>query len=201
MPGQKCIVIPPHSSAKISEPTHRKTPIPPQQNNTPSLPYSNSTPQHLPNSSLNPHIPNKKYHPTKRKVTFLQTINFSALKPSSTTSYLKSHNLYILKTYICHYTLQGIISTNPLNTIPVQVRLSTRIQIMKQHSKNTEPINYQLTKLFPKITHNKAILVRRIMPPLNRSQVKHQLFVTNIALQQITGKLTTMLKNEKSVIK
>lgn len=69
--------------------------------------------QHFPNSPRNPHIPNKKYHPTKRKVTFLQTINFSALKPSATTSYLKSHNLYILKTYICHCTLQGIIPPIP----------------------------------------------------------------------------------------
>ena len=72
-------------------------------------------------SPLNPHIPTKKYHPTKRKVTFLQIINFSALKPSTTISYLKSHNLYILKTDICHYTLQGTISTNPLITTPAQV--------------------------------------------------------------------------------
>lgn len=35
----------------------------------------------------------------------------------------------------------------------------------------------------------------------NPSQVKHQLFVTNIAAQQITGKLITIFKNEKSVIK
>lgn len=77
--------------------------------------------QLLPTSPLNPHIPTKKYHPTKCKVTFLQTINFLALKPSTTTSYLKSHNLYILKTYICHYTLRGIISTNSLTTTPVQV--------------------------------------------------------------------------------
>lgn len=132
MPGQKCIVIPPHSSTKISEPTHRKSPISPQQNNTPSLPFLHPKSQHLSASPLNPHIPNKKYHPTKRKVTFLQTIKFSALKPSTTTSYLKSHNLYILKTYICHYTLRGIISTNNQTTIPVQVQLSTRIQIVKQ---------------------------------------------------------------------
>lgn len=57
----------------------------------------------------------------KCKVIFFQTINFSALKPSATTSCLKSHNLHILKIHICHYTLRGIISTNPLNTIPVQV--------------------------------------------------------------------------------
>ena len=35
----------------------------------------------------------------------------------------------------------------------------------------------------------------------NPSQVKHQLFVTNISTRQITGKLVTILKNEKSVIK
>lgn len=33
------------------------------------------------------------------------------------------------------------------------------------------------------------------------NQVKHQLFVTNIAAQQITGKLTIILKNEKSIVK
>ena len=121
MPGQKCIVIPPHSSAKISEPTHRKFPTPPQQNHSTSLPYSNPNPTQFSASPLNPHIPTKKYHPTKRKVTFLQTIKFSALKPSTTTSYLKSHNLYILKTYICHYTLRGIIFTDSLTPTPVQV--------------------------------------------------------------------------------
>ena len=86
-----------------------------------STPLSHQKPQLLSTSPLNPHIPNKKYHPTKRKVTFLQTIKFSVLKPSITTSYLKSHNLYILKTYICHYTLRGTIITYSLSTIPVQV--------------------------------------------------------------------------------
>lgn len=120
MPTQKCIVIPPHSSAKISEPINRKTPIPPQQNNALSLHFPNPNSQLLPTSPRNSHIPNKKYHPTKCKVTFLQTIKFSALKPSTITSYLKSHNLHILKTYVYHYTLRGIISTNIQITIPVQ---------------------------------------------------------------------------------
>ena len=84
-------------------------------------PLSHQKPQLLSTSPLNPHIPNKKYHPTKCKVTFLQTIKFSVLKPSITTSYLKSHNLYILKIHICHYTLQGTIITYSLSTIPVQV--------------------------------------------------------------------------------
>lgn len=35
----------------------------------------------------------------------------------------------------------------------------------------------------------------------NHSQVKHLVFVTNITAQQITSKLATILKNEKSVIK
>lgn len=112
--------------------------------NPPKIPHFTTTKQHsltplfqpkshtiLRLTTQSPH-PTKKYHPTKCKVTFLQTIKFSALKPSTTTSYLKSHNLYILKTYICHYTLRGIISTNNQTTIPVQVQLSTRIQIVKQ---------------------------------------------------------------------
>ena len=77
--------------------------------------------QLLPTSPLNSPISNKKYHPTKCKVIFLHTINFLALKPSTTKQYLKSHNLHILNPHICHYTLQGIIFTNlPINT-PVQV--------------------------------------------------------------------------------
>ena len=39
------------------------------------------------------------------------------------------------------------------------------------------------------------------MSAANNNQVKYQLFVTNISTQQITGKLVTILKNEKSVIK
>lgn len=67
--------------------------------------------------------------------------------------------------------------------------------------RNTESINYQSTKLFPKITHNNAILAMILISLPNRSQIKHQLFVTNITVLQITGKLTIILKNEKSVIK
>lgn len=39
------------------------------------------------------------------------------------------------------------------------------------------------------------------MSAVNNNQVKHLLFVTNIAALQITGKLAITLKNEKSVIK
>lgn len=39
------------------------------------------------------------------------------------------------------------------------------------------------------------------MSVANDNQVKHQLFVTNITTQQVTGKLTIILKNEKLVIK
>jgi hypothetical protein len=39
------------------------------------------------------------------------------------------------------------------------------------------------------------------MSAANNNQVKHQLFVTNIATQQVTDKLTIILKNEKSAIK
>ena len=85
---------------KTSEPANRKISILPQQNHPLSLPRSNPIPQHLPTSPFNPHIINKKYHLTKRKVTFLQTINFSINKPN--------------------YTLRGIISTNIQITTPVQ---------------------------------------------------------------------------------
>ena len=77
--------------------------------------------QLLPTSPFNSPISNKKYHPTKRKVTFLQTINFSTPKSSTTKPYLKSHNLHILNPHICHYTLRGIIFTNLPSNTPVQV--------------------------------------------------------------------------------
>ena len=81
---------------------------------TPKIPTS------LQLTTQSPHS-NKKYHPAKCKVTFLQSIKFLALKPSTTISYLKSHNLHILNPHICHYTSQGIIPLIPLTTMPVQV--------------------------------------------------------------------------------
>ena len=101
------------SQPKIPHLTTTKSPIP-----TPLFQTKHPTSLRL--TTKSPHS-QQKISPTKRKVTFLQTINFSALKPSATTSYLKSHNLYILKTYICHYTLRGIIFTNIQITTPVQV--------------------------------------------------------------------------------